>query len=137
MSVRVPVPDRTRVLERREHPVVRVLALAGLLVLWELVTRTGRVPSLFLPSPLDVIQSGVEMLRSGEPYSGYRSSQVSKLDSSADCQISAGRSCRVRISRASDCRNCCSLKRPARRSAISATVVVTPSLNHKARVYVS
>ena len=66
MSVRVPVPDRTRVLERREHPVVRVLALAGLLVLWELVTRTGRVPSLFLPSPLDVIQSGVEMLRSGE-----------------------------------------------------------------------
>jgi len=66
VSVRVPVPDRTRVLERREHPVVRVLALAGLLVLWELVTRTGRVPSLFLPSPLDVIQSGVEMLRSGE-----------------------------------------------------------------------
>ncbi|PYM38717.1 MAG: ABC transporter permease [Candidatus Rokuibacteriota bacterium] len=64
--MRVPVPDRTRVLERREHPVVRVLALAGLLVLWELVTRTGRVPSLFLPSPLDVIQSGVEMLRSGE-----------------------------------------------------------------------
>jgi len=66
VSVRVPAPDRARVLEGREHPVVRVLALAGLLILWELVTRTGRVPALFLPSPLDVIQSGVAMLRSGE-----------------------------------------------------------------------
>jgi NitT/TauT family transport system permease protein len=66
VSTRIPAPDRTRVLERREHPVVRVLALAGLLVLWELVTRTGWVPALFLPSPLNVIESGVAMLRSGE-----------------------------------------------------------------------
>lgn len=66
MSARIPAPDRTRALERRDHPLVRVLALAGLLVAWEVVTRTGWVPALFLPSPLGVIETGVEMLRSGE-----------------------------------------------------------------------
>ncbi|MBI2158773.1 MAG: ABC transporter permease [Candidatus Rokubacteria bacterium] len=55
-------PDRTHALERRAHPVVRVLALRGVVVLWELVTRTGWVPALFLPSPSGV----VEMLASGE-----------------------------------------------------------------------
>ena len=44
-----------RVLVRREHPVARVLALVGLVVLWELLTRTGWVPALFLPSPLGVL----------------------------------------------------------------------------------
>ena len=66
MSARLSAPDRTRALERRAHPVVRVLALAGVVVLWELVTRTGWVPALFLPSPSGVIESGVEMLASGE-----------------------------------------------------------------------
>lgn len=66
MSARIPAPDRTRALERRDHPLVRVLALAGLLVAWEVVTRTGWVPALFLPSPLGVIETGVEMLGSGE-----------------------------------------------------------------------
>ena len=66
MNARIPAPDRTRALERREHPLVRLLALAGLLVLWELVTRTSWVPALFLPSPLSVIQTGAAMLRSGE-----------------------------------------------------------------------
>jgi NitT/TauT family transport system permease protein len=66
VSARLSAPDRTRALERRAHPVVRVLALAGVVVLWELVTRTGWVPALFLPSPSGVIESGVEMLASGE-----------------------------------------------------------------------
>jgi len=66
VSARLAAPDRTRALERRAHPVVRVLALAGVVVLWELVTRTGWVPALFLPSPSGVIESGMEMLASGE-----------------------------------------------------------------------
>ncbi len=66
MSARIPAPDRTRALERREHPVVRALALVFVLLVWEAVTRTGWVPALFLPSPSGVIQTGVEMLRSGE-----------------------------------------------------------------------
>jgi NitT/TauT family transport system permease protein len=63
---RVAVHDRARTLERRAHPVARVGALAGLLVLWELLTRTGWVPALFLPSPLGVLAAGLEMVRSGE-----------------------------------------------------------------------
>ena len=65
MSAR-PVVDRARVLERSRHPVARVVGLAGLVALWELLTRTGWVPALFLPSPLGVLGAGVEMLRSGE-----------------------------------------------------------------------
>lgn len=42
------------------------MALALLVVLWELLTRAGRIPALFLPSPLGVLETGVEMLRSGE-----------------------------------------------------------------------
>ena len=64
--MRLPAAAGARVLERREHPVARVVGLAGLLVLWELVTRTGWVPPLFLPSPLGVLAAGVEMVQSGE-----------------------------------------------------------------------
>lgn len=62
----IAVADRTRALERREHPLARVLGLLGLLLLWEALTRTGWVPALFLPSPLGVLATGLEMLRSGE-----------------------------------------------------------------------
>ena len=62
----IAVADRTRALERREHPLARVLGLLGLLLLWEALTRTGWVPALFLPSPLGVLAAGVDMLRSGE-----------------------------------------------------------------------
>jgi NitT/TauT family transport system permease protein len=60
------VPDRTRALQRREHRLARGLALVGLLVIWELLTRTGWVPALFLPSPLGVLAAGWELLRTGE-----------------------------------------------------------------------
>jgi NitT/TauT family transport system permease protein len=46
--------------------VARVVGLAGLLVLWEMLTRTGWIPPLFLPSPVGVLAAGLEMLRSGE-----------------------------------------------------------------------
>jgi NitT/TauT family transport system permease protein len=46
--------------------VVRGLGLVGLLVVWEALTRTGWVPELFLPSPLGVLATGWEMLRSGD-----------------------------------------------------------------------
>jgi NitT/TauT family transport system permease protein len=61
-----PVVDRARVLERARHPVARVVGVVGLVALWEILTRTGWVPALFLPSPLGVLGAGVEMLRSGE-----------------------------------------------------------------------
>ena len=63
---RLPVPDRTRALARRRHPLARVLGLAALVLAWEGVTRTGWVPPLFLPSPLGVLAAGAEMLATGE-----------------------------------------------------------------------
>jgi NitT/TauT family transport system permease protein len=63
---RLPVPDRTRALARRRHPVARVLGLLGLVLAWEGVTRTGWVPPLVLPSPLGVLAAGAEMLTTGE-----------------------------------------------------------------------
>jgi ABC-type nitrate/sulfonate/bicarbonate transport system permease component len=63
---RVTVEDRTAFLIRREHRVVRVLALLGLLALWELLTRVGWVPALFLPSPLGVLRELIEMAWSGQ-----------------------------------------------------------------------
>jgi NitT/TauT family transport system permease protein len=63
---RVPVQDRTAFLRRREHRLLRVVALAGLLVVWELFTRVGWVPALFLPSPVGVIRELVDMIGSGE-----------------------------------------------------------------------
>jgi ABC-type nitrate/sulfonate/bicarbonate transport system permease component len=63
---RVAVTDRAAFLRRREYRALRVVALVGLVVLWELVTRTGWVSSLFLPSPLGVIGELVDMARSGQ-----------------------------------------------------------------------
>ncbi len=60
------VEDRTRFLRRREHRVLRVLAIAGLLLLWEALARAGWVPVLFLPSPLGVLREGGQMIASGE-----------------------------------------------------------------------
>jgi len=63
---RFVVDDRTGFLRRPDHRATRVLALAGLVILWELITRTGLVPSLFLPSPIGVLAEGWDMARSGE-----------------------------------------------------------------------
>ena len=66
MADRVTAEDRTTFLLRREHRVVRALALVGVLLLWELGTRTGWAPALFLPSPIGVLSDLIEMARSGQ-----------------------------------------------------------------------
>ena len=63
---RVRVTDRTRFLGRPPHRALRVLALIGLVVLWEALARAGAVPVLFLPSPVGVLREGWDMLLSGE-----------------------------------------------------------------------
>ena len=63
---RVVVADRTAFLRRPDHRVVRALALLGLVLLWELVARTGWVSPLFLPSPSGVLAEGLDMARSGQ-----------------------------------------------------------------------
>jgi len=59
---RVRVTDRTRFLGRPPHRALRVLALIGLVVLWEALARAGAVPVLFLPSPVGVLREGWDML---------------------------------------------------------------------------
>jgi ABC-type nitrate/sulfonate/bicarbonate transport system permease component len=60
------VVDRTAFLRQPDYRAVRVLALVGLVVLWEAVTRTGWVSSLFLPAPSGVLAEDYDMLRSGQ-----------------------------------------------------------------------
>src|SRR5881628_1579328 len=62
--MRIAVVNRAAFLTRPEYRGLRVAAVLGLVVAWE--ARTGRVPVLFLPSPLGVLAEGWEMLRSGE-----------------------------------------------------------------------
>ncbi len=63
---RLVVVDRTAFLRRPDYRVVRALALVALVLLWEAVTRTGWVSSLFLPSPSGVLAEGLDMARSGQ-----------------------------------------------------------------------
>src|SRR3989442_10668345 len=63
---RIAVEDRTGFLRRPDHRLLRLLALVGLVALWELLARIGWVPALFLPSPLGVLREGWEMLVTGE-----------------------------------------------------------------------
>jgi NitT/TauT family transport system permease protein len=65
-TTRVPVEDRTRFLARREYRALRVVALVGLVMLWEALARAGWVPVLFLPSPVGVLREGWDMVLSGE-----------------------------------------------------------------------
>ena len=66
MSRRIPVVDRAHFLTRRDHRLLRVVALAGLVALWEGLARLGWVPVLFLPSPVGVLAEAVHMLGTGE-----------------------------------------------------------------------
>src|SRR5438874_12533327 len=75
---RIAVVDRAAFLTRPEHRGLRVIALVSLLVAWEALARTGRVPVLFLPSPLGVLAEGWEMLRSGELL-GHLASSLQRL----------------------------------------------------------
>jgi ABC-type nitrate/sulfonate/bicarbonate transport system permease component len=72
------VSNRAAFLVRPEHRALRVVALVGLLVLWEAIARIGWVPVLFLPSPVGVLAEAGEMLRSGELV-GHLMSSLSRL----------------------------------------------------------
>ena len=58
---RLVVVDRAAFLRRPDHRTLRVLALVGLVILWEAITRTGWVSPLFLPAPSAVLAEGYDM----------------------------------------------------------------------------
>ena len=65
-AARRRVETRASYLVRREYGPVRILALVGLVGLWEALALMGWVPVLFLPSPLGVLAEGWDMAVSGE-----------------------------------------------------------------------
>ncbi len=62
----IPVTNRMAFLERRDRRLLSVAAVAGLIVAWEVLGRSGVVRPVFLPPPLAVVDEGWRMLASGE-----------------------------------------------------------------------
>ncbi len=62
----IPVTNRMAFLERRDRRLLSVAALAGLIVAWEALGRSGVIRPVFLPPPLAVVDEGWRMLVSGE-----------------------------------------------------------------------
>jgi len=57
-----PVPP----LGGRPLPLVRIGSILAVLAVWELVTHSGRVPTVFLPTPMTVARELVRMVATGE-----------------------------------------------------------------------
>lgn len=60
------VVNRLAVLEGTAQRGTGGVAMAVLVILWELFCRTGLVSSLYLPSPWAIVNAGMEMVGSGE-----------------------------------------------------------------------
>lgn len=75
---RIAVVNRAAFLARPEHRTLRVVALLGIVALWEALARAGWVPVLFLPSPLGVLAEAWDMIRSGE-LAGHVASSLHRL----------------------------------------------------------
>jgi len=62
---RVIVEDKTAFLKKKEHPWLSVGALILILLLWEMVSQLGWIPSLFLPAPSAILLEGWTMVKTG------------------------------------------------------------------------
>ena len=62
----IPVTNRMAFLERGDRRLLSVAAVAGLILAWEAVGRSGVVRPVFLPPPLAVLDEGWRMVASGE-----------------------------------------------------------------------
>lgn len=66
ITYRRTVKNRLAFLEQPQPAWVTPAAIILILVLWELFCRSGLVSPLYLPSPLAIVASGIEMIKSGE-----------------------------------------------------------------------
>ena len=55
----------THVKSRRWDLYVSILSFAGMLLLWEVVCRTGLIEAVFLPAPSDVLDRAVKTFQQG------------------------------------------------------------------------
>lgn len=61
-----PVPFRGGGFAPREHAAIAAATLAGFLLLWQAAAWAGAIPTLFLPSPLQITRALWNLARSGE-----------------------------------------------------------------------
>lgn len=59
------VQDKTSFLQMKEHPWISLASFIAILLLWEMVSRQGWVPPLFLPAPSEILREGWIMLKTG------------------------------------------------------------------------
>jgi NitT/TauT family transport system permease protein len=64
-SERAIVQDKTYFLHMKEHPWLSLTAFIVILLLWEMVSRKGWIPPLFLPAPSGILLEGWSMLKTG------------------------------------------------------------------------
>ncbi len=74
MNDRKPITNRLAALEKSYPSWLSPLSLLGVLLLWELIGRTGIVSELFLPAPSSILVEGLEMLKSGEIFANFSAS---------------------------------------------------------------
>ncbi|UOQ95142.1 ABC transporter permease [Halobacillus shinanisalinarum] len=60
------ITNRVAFLEKRIPVYASVLGLAGILILWEIITSLNIIPPLFLPAPSAILIAGWGMIVSGE-----------------------------------------------------------------------
>jgi NitT/TauT family transport system permease protein len=61
-----PVPDRSRVLRMKRHPLVATAGILALVLLWEAAARLKLAPPLFLPAPSLCAVRAWELIANGE-----------------------------------------------------------------------
>jgi NitT/TauT family transport system permease protein len=59
------VQDKASFLQMKEHPWISLASFIAILFLWEMVSRQGWVPPLFLPAPSQILREAWAMLKTG------------------------------------------------------------------------
>lgn len=68
------ITNRLAFLDKKYPAWLSTASLIGIVVIWELITKTGIISELFLPAPSNIITEGIKMLSSGEIFSNLTAS---------------------------------------------------------------
>lgn len=71
---RQPVINRLAFLDKKYPSWLSVASLVAIVVVWELIAKTGIVSELFLPAPSSIIREGWQMLLNGEIFANMAAS---------------------------------------------------------------
>jgi len=68
------ITNRLAFLDKKYPAWLSTASLVGVVIVWELITRTGIISELFLPAPSNILAEGVKMLSSGEIFNNLMAS---------------------------------------------------------------